>query len=57
MRTDWVNSIDRQIHIQELQQYRKIVKKVELDKMNENKTKDEQKSFNEVLENARKKLK
>lgn len=57
MRTDWVNSIDRQIHIQELQQYRKIVKKVELDKMNGNKTKDEQKSFNETLENARKKLK
>lgn len=57
MRNNWTDSIDRKIHIQELKKCKRIVTKVELDKINENKTKDEQKSFSEILENARKSLK
>lgn len=57
MRNNWTDSIDRKIHIQELEECKKIIKKVELNKMNENKAKDEQKSFSEILENARKKSK
>lgn len=57
MRSNWIDSIDRKIHIQELEKCKRIIKKVELDKMNEKKMENEQKSFNEIFENARKKSK
>lgn len=57
MTNNWTDSIQRRKHLQQLEECKEKVIAVELDKMNENKSKSEQKSFIEILENARKKSK
>lgn len=57
MTNNWTDSIQRRKHLQQLEDCKEKVIAVELDKMNENKSKSEQKSFIEILENARKKAK
>lgn len=57
MTNNWTDSIQRRKYLQQLEECKEKVIAVELDKMNENKSKSEQKSFIEILENARKKSK